>query len=154
MRLKPPEILQDPHPLLRTVCTGVDNFDAWLLYLIGQMKLAMEHPTVKCIGLAANQIGETKRVIVVEQGGQKIALVNPVITFSTGIQTVKDGCMSVKGGTYFRTRTRPRLIGVEYQDETGTGRRRRAEGQNAAAICHEVEHLDGKLFTDGLEDVA
>lgn len=153
MRLRPPEILQDPDPLLRRISTRVETFDTYLLYLIGQMKLAMDNSgTVKCIGLAAIQIGEPKRVIIVEQGGQRIVMVNPEIWFTNGIQTVKDGCMSVKGGTYFRTRTRPRLLGVTYQDETGAARRRRAEGVNAAAIAHEIEHLDGKLFTDVFED--
>lgn len=151
MRQRPPEILQHPHPTLRKVCLPVEHFDTALLYMVGQMKLAITESPVEALGLAANQIGELKRVIVVVQGDQHVVMVNPCITMSAGLQTVRDGCLSVQGGRYFRARTRPRFIAVEYQDLQGHKHRRKAQGLHAAAIAHEIDHLDGKIFTDGLD---
>lgn len=148
MRTRPPIILQDPHPALRTVCATVTHFDSSLAFLVGQMKLAIDAFDGTLAGLAANQIGETKRVIVVVQGGQKIAMVNPVLKVAEGVQTVTDGCASVQHGKYFRARTRPAFVQVVYQDELGHWEARRAKGLHAAAIAHEIDHLDGKLFTD------
>lgn len=152
--MKSPTILQEPHPLLRTVCADVETFDAELAHLVDQMKFAMERSSVRALGLAANQIGETKRVIVVVQDGQFIPMVNPVIEKSSGIQTVRDGCLSVKWGSYFRARNRPAFVCVEYQDLAGQSSRRRARGMHAAVIAHEVDHLNGVLFTDEIEKAA
>lgn len=154
MRNDSPRILQYPDPILRQVCTPVDSFDGYLVWIVNTMRRAIDESRVKLLGLAANQIGETKRVIVVVQGGQQIAMVNPVIVLATGIQTIRDGCASVKFGTDFRARTRPRFVTVEYRDVHGTPQRRRANGMHAAAIAHEVEHLDGKMFFDVLEGAA
>ncbi len=147
-------ILQHPHPKLREKCEPVVSFDTFLAYVVQQMNQAIDGSAVKCLGLAANQIGETKRVIIVVQGGQRIAMVNPVITQKSGEQVVRDGCLSVEHGRVFRMRTRPAFVLVEYFDIYGQPQRRRAKGLHAAAIAHEIDHLDGVLFIDELSAVA
>lgn len=155
MRSRPPDILQHPHPALRQVCVTVAHFDSGLADLIDDMKAAATAPwKAKCIGLAANQIGVAKRVIIVEQGGQWIAMVNPEIVRSSGVQTVRDGCMSVDYGMTRHGRTRPAFVQVTYQDERGNECRRKAKGLNAAVIAHEIDHLNGKLFIDELTEAA
>lgn len=141
-------ILQYPHPLLRMKCLPVHDFgDA--RYIAARMRAAVKEPwQKKLIGLAANQVGVLRRVIIVLQGSQWITLVNPVIVRAEGEQTTREGCMSVDFGGTTRVRTRPAFIQVEYQDEHGNACRRKAKGIHAAAIAHEIEHLDGKLFTD------
>jgi peptide deformylase len=141
------EILQEPHPLLRQVSAAVTDFSA-VPALVARMRAAMRASPVHALGLAAVQIGELRRVIVVVQGGHDIVMVNPVINAIRGIQTVKDGCLSVRGGRYLLSRTRPRWLLVEYRDERGEPQCRRAERMHAAAIAHEIDHLDGVLFTD------
>lgn len=141
-------ILQYPHPLLRMTCDPVFDFGE-VPEIVRVMRAAINRPMqAKCLGLAANQVGILKRVIVVDQGGQWITLVNPVIVERSGEQTVRDGCMSVDFGKSFRMRTRPAFIRVEYFDEHGNECRRKAKGLNAAVICHECDHLDGVLFID------
>lgn len=147
--MKLPTILQAPHPLLRTKCTEVTDFPMAAV-IADKLRMAATSPlhVAKAIGLAANQIGITKRVIIVLQGGQWLTLVNPRIVRSEGEQTLRDGCMSVGYGAVFKVRTRPAFIQVEYQDENGVPQRRKAKGINAACIAHEIDHLDGILFTD------
>jgi peptide deformylase len=141
-------ILQHPHPSLRMKCSPVSDFGE-VKVIVGVMHAAINQPfQAKCLGLAANQVGILKRVIVVEQGGQWITMVNPVITDQQGQQTISDGCMSVDYGRTFRRRTRPKFIRVEYFDEQGNHCRRKAKGINAAVIAHECDHLDGILFID------
>lgn len=85
---------------------------------------------------------------MVEQGGQWVTLVNPVITEREGQQRLREGCMSVNFGDTLHTRTRPAFIRVMYQDERGNHCRRKAKGINAAVIDHECDHLDGVLLVD------
>jgi peptide deformylase len=148
-----PNILQYPHPLLREICAPVTDFSE-VAHIGGQMMAAVNAPfQAKCLGLAANQVGILKRVIIVHQGTAWITLVNPVIVRASGVQTIRDGCMSFDFGRTFKPRTRPAFLQVEYQDVTGAACRRKAKGLHAAAIAHEVEHLDGKMFFDELTDV-
>lgn len=147
-------ILQHPDPTLRQVSMVVMHFDSSLADLVARMSAAINASHVRALGLAAIQIGEPKRVIVLVQGSQHVAMVNPRITRSSGVQAVEDGCLSVKFGTYFRKRTRPAFVLVEYQDLTGQPCRRRAKGIHAAAIAHELDHLEGKLFIDELQEAA
>lgn len=109
--------------------------------------------TRDCIGLAATQIGEPWRVIVVDvtpRRTETYLMVNPVITrASDDMQAVRDGCMSVRNGKWFQQTRRPKRIAVEWRDaETGLPRRQKFSGLIAAAVHHEVDHLEGILFTD------
>lgn len=146
-------ILQDPHPALRTVCAEVLDFGAPLKAVCAKLLEAAAGCTgsrIRVAGLAANQIGECVRVILVEDGGRTF-MANPVIVRATGTQQVSDGCMSVNNGLTRRTTTRALNVIVRYQDRDGAHHRRHAAGMRAAVIQHEIDHLDGKLFTDMLE---
>lgn len=143
-------ILQHPDPRLRVVSDEVTDF-AEVPAIVEQMRQALKEPgVVRSLGLAAIQIGIAKRVVLVFQGGNEVILVNPVIVKQQGIQTVRDGCLSVQYGRFFKGRTRPRWVQVNYQDEAGAMHTRRAAGIHAAAIAHELDHLDGELFIDAL----
>lgn len=147
-------ILQAGAPELRAVCEPVTDFGADLQAVCEAMHnaaTAISTPTLRVAGLAANQVGFLKRVIMVEDGGRRF-MVNPVIVQQSETQQrVSDGCFSVARGTKRATTLRAAEILVTWQDRSGKERRTRAKGMRAAIIQHEVDHLDGKLFTDLLE---
>lgn len=98
------------------------------------------------VGLAAPQVGVLKRIVVIDIGEGPIILVNPVVTAAEGEQTGEEGCLSVAGK--WGNVTRPMRVTVKAQNErmepvTVTG-----EGLLARALCHETDHLDGKLYVD------
>lgn len=143
-------ILQDGAEELRATCSPVTDFGKPLQDLCAKMLAAAEGartPTLRAAGLAANQVGVLLRVILVEDGGRTF-MVNPRIVQALGTQRVNDGCLSVENGTRRAYTTRAQEILVEYQDRQGAPRRQRCKGFRAAVIQHEVDHLDGKLFTD------
>lgn len=99
------------------------------------------------IGLAAPQVGILKQVIVIDVEDEKVyKMVNPKIIKRSGKQTDQEGCLSVpeKKGMV----TRPLNVTVEYTNEEGQEVKLEAEGILARCICHEVDHLNGILFTD------
>lgn len=99
------------------------------------------------IGLAAPQVGILKQVIVIDVEDEKVyKMVNPKIIKRSGKQTDQEGCLSVpeKKGMV----TRPLSVTVEYINEEGQEVKLEAEGILARCICHEVDHLNGILFTD------
>jgi peptide deformylase len=105
------------------------------------------------VGLAANQVGVAKRVLVVDvplddEKRAQLALVNPDITRRSGTETGEEGCLSIPG--VWEDVTRARSIRVEALDELGRGIVVEADGYLARALQHEVDHLDGKLFVDRL----
>jgi peptide deformylase len=143
-------ILQDGAPELRTVCAPVTEFGKALAPLLRRLVDAADSartPTLRAAGLAANQIGECVRVILIEDGGRTI-MVNPAIVQRWGEQRVSDGGLSVDEGRRRATTVRAAEILVTYQDAQGNARRQRCKGFRAAVIQHEVDHLDGILFTD------
>jgi peptide deformylase len=105
------------------------------------------------IGLAANQLGDERRVIAVrdpaERGTRPLVLVNPAIMTHRGpMVSFEEGCLSFPG--VFLTLVRPRGVEVAYLDLAGRPQTLRNEGILARVIQHEVDHLDGKLFIDHL----
>jgi peptide deformylase len=111
--------------------------------------------TQNCLGLAAPQINHRVRAIVVDVTRARtdtVVMINPVITkASKDLQRVDDGCMSVKFGWERGVTYRPKRITVEFYDEECNLRKRKLAGQLAAVVHHEIDHLDGKLFTDLLD---
>ena len=97
-------------------------------------------------GLAAPQIGISKRVVVIDVEEGYFEMVNPVILSAKGEQTGPEGCLSVKGKQ--GTVTRPYKVKAEYRDRNGRKHKLTAEGFFARAVCHELDHLDGILYTD------
>lgn len=137
-------VVQEGDKVLREKCLEVKRFDSELSKLLDDMK-----DTVKAeqgAGLAAPQIGVNLRVVVIDVEEGFFEMVNPVILFSKGEQTGKEGCLSVKGK--MGTVTRPDKVKGEYRDRFGKKHKLTAEGFFARAVCHELDHLDGILYID------
>lgn len=105
------------------------------------------------LGLAANQIGVSKRVAVIdlsvgEEPADLIVMVNPEITDRRGELTEEEGCLSVPDFTEIVTR--PRWVRVTFLDQDGQPRQLEAEELLARAVSHEVDHLNGTLYLDYL----
>src|SRR5688572_4929989 len=100
------------------------------------------------VGLAANQIGRSERVAVIEIDGRHIELVNPVVVRVDGTQTDLEGCLSVHG--FYGETTRADHAVVTAQDRRGRPIRVTGRGFLARALQHEVDHLDGHLYVDRL----
>lgn len=102
----------------------------------------------KGVGLAANQVGVSRRVAVIDVDGDRLVLVNPEIIEGEGRDTAEEGCLSIP--EIYAEVTRPARVTVEATDREGNRYRREAEGLIARAIQHEIDHLDGILFVDHL----
>ncbi|NLK63977.1 MAG: peptide deformylase [Tissierellia bacterium] len=103
------------------------------------------------VGLAAPQVGILKRVVVIDvEDGRVYKMANPKIITESGEQSAQEGCLSVpeKKGVV----TRPMKVIVEYINENNEAEKLEAEGLLARAICHEIDHLNGVLFTDRVID--
>ena len=137
-------VVQTGEPVLGEKCQEIKSFNKELCDLLDDMK-----ETVRAengAGLAAPQIGLGKRVVVIDVEEGFFELVNPVILSSKGEQTGPEGCLSVKGKQ--GTVTRPMKVKAEYRDRNGKKHKLTAEGFFARAVCHELDHLDGILYTD------
>ncbi len=97
----------------------------------------------RCVGMAANMIGERKRIIVFCSGPVQLAMVNPVITAKSDAYETEEGCLSLMG---VRGTTRYRKITVSYQDQLFRTRTGTFEGFTAQIIQHEIDHCDGILI--------
>ena len=99
------------------------------------------------VGLAAPQVGILKRIVVIDTGeeGECVTLVNPVITLKEGEQVGEEGCLSLPGKA--GTVTRPNYAKVKALNEDMEEVILEGEGLLARAFCHEIDHLDGKLYT-------
>lgn len=142
-------VVQVGDEVLRTKCAEVKKFDKELCSLLDDMK-----ETVRAengAGLAAPQIGLPIRVVVVDVEEGYYEMVNPVIFSSKGEQTGPEGCLSVKGKQ--GTVTRPYKVKGEYRDRNGRKHKLTAEGFFARAVCHELDHLDGVIYTDRASEV-
>lgn len=107
------------------------------------------------VGLAAPQVGILKRIAVIDVGDGPIVLINPEIIEQDGEQTGEEGCLSVPGK--YGIVTRPNYVKVKTLTESMEETVIEGEELLARALCHEIEHLDGKLYVelaeDGLHDV-
>lgn len=137
-------VVQTGEPVLREKCTEVKTFGAELFKLLDDMKETVR--AEQGAGLAAPQIGVSQRVVVIDVEEGFYELVNPVIVYTKGEQTGPEGCLSVKGKQ--GTVTRPNKVKAEYRDRYGKKHKLTAEGFFARAVCHELDHLDGKLYID------
>lgn len=102
------------------------------------------------VGLAAPQVGILKRIAVVDVGDGPIVLINPEIIEQDGEQTGEEGCLSVPGK--YGIVTRPNYVKVKTLTENMEETIIEGEELLARALCHEIEHLDGKLYVDLVED--
>ncbi|WP_332308214.1 peptide deformylase [Desulfogranum japonicum] len=148
------EIITLPHPVLRQQAEEITLFDDDLKKLAQDMGETMY--AAPGVGLAANQIGITKRIVVVdisENDDEKkfITLVNPVISNGEGSVIDEEGCLSVL--EYQAKVKRFQKIHVTAQNIDGTPMEFDAEDRFARIIQHEVDHLDGALFIDHLSSL-
>lgn len=145
------KIIEYPEPLLRLKAKKVEVFDDELKILTEDMAETMwDAPG---IGLAAPQVAQSLRVIVVdttEPGEEKkhLALVNPEIVEHEGSQLDEEGCLSVPELT--AQVQRYKKVKVDYQAEDGTSNQLVAEDRFAVVLQHEIDHLNGVLFIDHL----
>lgn len=101
------------------------------------------------VGLAAPQVGILKRIVVIDVGEGPIVLINPQIVGTDGEQTGEEGCLSVPGKSGLVTR--PNYVKVKALDEDMKEIELEGNGLLARAFCHEIDHLDGKMYVDLVE---
>lgn len=142
-------VVQTGEPVLRQRCEEVKSFNGELASLLDDMKETVR--AEQGAGLAAPQIGIAKRVVVIDVEEGYFEMVNPVIFSTKGEQTGPEGCLSVKGKQ--GTVTRPYRVKAEYRDRFGRKHKLTAEGFFARAVCHELDHLDGVLYTDRASEI-
>lgn len=138
------EIRKKGDEVLYKVCKEVKEFDKKLAILLDDMYDTMEKS--EGVGLAAPQVGILKRCVVIDIGEGRIELVNPKIIKVEGSQTGPEGCLSVPGE--WGEVERPQKVTVEAFDRHGKKFTIQGEDLLARAFCHELDHLDGKLFLD------
>lgn len=143
------KIRTEEDEILRKISRPVDVITEKILILIEDMIETMNH--ANGVGLAAPQVGVLKRIIIVDIGDGPIPMINPVILNTDGIQEGMEGCLSVPGKS--GTVVRPNFVKVEYLDEEGETCVIEGEELFARAICHEVDHLNGKLYIDIATDL-
>lgn len=145
-------ILHYPDPRLRNRALPVERVDDAVRRLADDMLETMyEAPG---IGLAANQVGVAKRLIVLditEEGQAPLCLINPVILERSGTGSMDEGCLSVPG----IVEPVERAARIRYRALDRDGRELEAEAEGLLAVCiqHEVDHLDGRLFVDYLTEL-
>ena len=137
-------IRKDGDEVLRKVCRKVEIIDDRILTLLDDMKETMYK--AEGVGLAASQVGVLRRVVVIDIGDGLIELINPVIVFESGEQLEEEGCLSipnVRGQV-----KRPAKVIVRAMDRKGETFEIEGTELLAIALCHEIDHLNGILFTD------
>lgn len=134
-------------PILRKTSKEVKEVTPKIRELIDDMLETMYE--ANGVGLAAPQVGVLKRIVVIDIGEGPIVMINPQITKTSGSQTGDEGCLSVPGKA--GQVTRPNEVTVRFMGEDGEDYELEGVELLARAICHECEHLDGKLYIDIVE---
>lgn len=138
------QIRFDGDPILRKKSREVKEVNDRIKILLDDMMETMYENDG--VGLAAPQIGILRQLIVIDIGDGPIKLINPEIIEKDGEEIDVEGCLSVPGRA--GTVSRPEWVKVKYLDEFGEEKIVEANGLLARAFCHEIDHLDGILFTD------
>jgi len=141
------KILKNGDPALRRCARLVEKFDRRLHTLLDDMAQTM-YDAEGC-GLAAPQVGILQRAAVIDLGEENsvlIELINPEIVADAGTETGIEGCLSVpdRRGHVLR----PAKVTVRAQDRYGDRFEMQADGMLARCICHEIDHLHGRLYID------
>ena len=145
------EIRKKGDPCLEKVCHPVTEFNERLHLLLDDMRETLEESGG--VGLAAPQVGVLRRAVIVletnvpdEKDEYMIELINPVIIETAGEQVGAEGCLSMPDE--YGIVARPDYVKVRAQDRHGAWFEVEGHGLTARAFCHELDHLDGVLFTD------
>ncbi len=139
-------VVKEGDDVLRKTARPVIEFNKRLHILLDDMAETMYE--TNGVGLAANQVGVLRRVVVIDVGDGLIELVNPEITEKSGNQQEVEGCLSSPGE--YGITSRPMKVTVEAFDRFGNEVKYEGEGLLARAFCHELDHLDGILFKDNV----
>ena len=148
------KILKFPDQDLRTKAQVIETFDTALKALTDDMFETMH--SVNGIGLAATQIGISKRVAVIDISQEKnepFVIINPEIEIlnTSKNEDYDEGCLSVPG--FFETISRPSDIKLTYQDLNGEKKEIKPEGLLTKVVQHELDHLNGRLFVDHISEL-
>ena len=141
------KILTDKDPALHKVCRPVQSFDKKLHKLLDDMAETMQD--ANGVGLAAPQVGILRRVVVVDLGDEILELINPTLVETDGEQVGAEGCLSVPGK--YGLVKRPYYAKVKAQDRYGNWYEAEGEELIGRCFCHELDHLDGILYTEVME---
>ncbi len=141
------KILTDKDPALHKVCRPVEKFDGRLHRLLDDMKETLAD--ANGVGLAAPQVGILRRVVLVDTGDEVLELINPSLLETSGEQVGAEGCLSVPGK--YGLVKRPNYAKVRAQDRNGNWFEAEGEKLIARCFCHELDHLDGILYTEVME---
>ena len=144
------KILKVGDETLRKVCRPVDKITPRIITLLDDMRDTMR--AADGVGLAAPQVGVLRRVVVIETPDDGyIELINPKIIAFSGEQRSEEGCLSVPGR--WGVTKRPMYVTVRAINRRGEVFTVNGSGLLAKALCHELDHLDGKLYIDIAEQM-
>ena len=141
------KILTDKEPALHKTCRPVTDFDKKLHKLLDDMQETLTD--ANGVGLAAPQVGILRRVVIVDTGDGILELVNPSLVETDGEQVGAEGCLSVPGK--YGIVKRPYYAKVKAQNRYGEWFEAEAKELIARCFCHELDHLDGILYTEVME---
>ena len=141
------KILTVDEPALHKTCKPVTEFDAKLHKLLDDMRDTLLDSGG--VGLAAPQVGIVRRVVLVDTGDEILELVNPTLVETSGEQVGAEGCLSVPNK--YGLVKRPYYAKIRAQDRFGNWYEAEGEELTARCFCHELDHLDGIIYTELME---
>ena len=137
-------IVKEGDPTLRKVCRPVTEITPRILQLIEDMKETLLE--ANGVGLAAPQVGILRRIVIVDTGDELVELINPEIIEFEGEQEEVEGCLSVPD--VWGITQRPYWVKVKAMNKDGEEFTIEGEDLLGRCFCHEIDHLNGQLFTD------
>ena len=141
------KILTDKEPALHKVCKPVEVFERKRHKLLDAMIPTLDD--AQGVGLAAPQVGILRRVVIVDTGEGVLELINPTMLETSGEQVGAEGCLSVPGK--YGLVKRPYYAKVRAQDRDGQWYEVEGEELIARCFCHELDHLDGIIYTEVMD---
>ena len=140
-------IVQIGDDVLRKKCRPVDKIDDRICQILDDMAETLYDSGG--VGLAAPQVGILRRIVVIDIGEGPVVMINPVILETSGEQTGDEGCLSLPGKA--GTVTRPNYVKARAFDLDMEEYEIEGTELMARAICHELDHLDGHMYTEKVE---
>jgi len=143
-------IVVEGDEILRKKCREVTEVDDRIRTILDDMIETMRDS--EGVGIAAPQVGVLRRMFVIEpEEGELLEFINPVVIEEKGSQTGEEGCLSVPG--LVGTVERSEYIKIQALDRNGNKVTHELDGFAAVVVCHELDHLEGVLFTDNAEEI-
>ena len=154
------EVLRYPHPVLKREARALGDGERDVAAGVARDLLDTMRSFPRCVGIAAPQIDELVRIVVVDVTDHpkatachgELVLVNPVVVSSSGAEVAREGCLSIPDLT--ANVRRATEVTIEARDVDGAERRIETEGFEARCLLHEIDHLDGLLFLDRVDSLA